>query len=99
RSKAKFTADLVLGSKQALTPQITRLEYEKSEAKMSSAVEWYRKEITGLETCASTRITPVLLSPVRITSAKRRGHCETRGSGHHWRSRRPDLDYYAVWGT
>ncbi|KAG1841778.1 hypothetical protein F4604DRAFT_1664036 [Suillus subluteus] len=40
--------------------------YEKSEAKMSSAVERYRKEIAGLETCASGRITPALLSPVRI---------------------------------
>ncbi|KAG1852260.1 hypothetical protein DFJ58DRAFT_661291, partial [Suillus subalutaceus] len=41
-------------------------KYEKYGAKMSSAVERYRKEIAGLETCASGRITPALLSPVRI---------------------------------
>lgn len=33
---------------------------------MSAAVEWYRKEVAGLETRASGRVTPALLSPVRI---------------------------------
>jgi ribosome recycling factor len=66
RSKAKSTADLVPGSKQALTSEAARLEYGKSEAKMSAAVEWYRKEVAGLETRASGRVTPALLSPVRI---------------------------------
>lgn len=66
RSKAKSTADLVPGSKQALTSEVSRLEYGKSEAKMSAAVEWYRKEVAGLETRASGRVTPALLSPVRV---------------------------------
>ncbi|KAG2122920.1 ribosome recycling factor-domain-containing protein [Suillus clintonianus] len=66
RSKTKSTADLVPGSKQALTSEAARLEYGKSDAKMSAAVEWYRKEVAGLETRASGRVTPALLSPVRI---------------------------------
>ncbi|KAG0694853.1 ribosome recycling factor domain-containing protein [Suillus ampliporus] len=66
RSKAKSTADLVPGSKQAITSEAARFEYAKSEAKMSTAVEWYRKEVAGLETRASGRVTPALLSPVRI---------------------------------
>ncbi|OAX39928.1 ribosome recycling factor [Rhizopogon vinicolor AM-OR11-026] len=66
KSKAKSTADLVPGSKQALTSEAARLEYGKAEAKMSAAVEWYRKEVAGLETRASGRVTPALLSPVRI---------------------------------
>ncbi|KAG1871506.1 ribosome recycling factor domain-containing protein [Suillus subluteus] len=66
KSKAKSTADLVPGSKQALTSEVARLEYGKSEAKMNAAVEWYRKEVAGLETRASGRVTPPLLSPVRI---------------------------------
>jgi ribosome recycling factor len=45
------------------------LEYGKSEAKMNAAVEWYRKEVAGLETRASGRVTPALLSPVRIELA------------------------------
>ena len=66
KSKVKSTADLVPGSKQALTSEAARLEYGKAEAKMSAAVEWYRKEVAGLETRASGRVTPALLSPVRI---------------------------------
>lgn len=69
KSKAKSTADLVPGSKQALTSEAARLEYGKSEAKMNAAVEWYRKEVAGLETRASGRVTPALLSPVRIELA------------------------------
>ncbi|KAJ8584603.1 ribosome recycling factor [Rhizopogon salebrosus TDB-379] len=66
KSKAKSTADMVPGSKQALTSEASRLEYGKAETKMSAAVEWYRKEVAGLETRASGRVTPALLSPVRI---------------------------------
>jgi ribosome recycling factor len=57
---------MVPGSKQALTSEASRLEYGKAETKMSAAVEWYRKEVAGLETRASGRVTPALLSPVRI---------------------------------
>ncbi|KAG2133196.1 ribosome recycling factor-domain-containing protein [Suillus bovinus] len=48
------TADLVPGSKQALTSEAARLEYGKSEAKM---------KVASLETRASGRVTPALLSP------------------------------------
>jgi ribosome recycling factor len=33
---------------------------------MTTAVEWYRKEVAAFETRASGRITPALLAPVRV---------------------------------
>jgi ribosome recycling factor len=33
---------------------------------MKTAVEWFRKECAGFETRASGRVTPALLSPVRV---------------------------------
>lgn len=33
---------------------------------MSSAVEWYRKEVATFETQVSGRVTPSLLAPVRV---------------------------------
>ncbi|KAH7924690.1 ribosome recycling factor [Leucogyrophana mollusca] len=66
KHKAKSTANLIPGSKQALTSEPARLEYGKAEAKMGAAVEWYRKEVAALETRASGRVTPALLAPVRV---------------------------------
>ncbi|EGO03553.1 hypothetical protein SERLA73DRAFT_175063 [Serpula lacrymans var. lacrymans S7.3] len=66
KSKVKSTASLVPGSKQAITSEAARAEYEKAEAKMTTAVEWYRKEVATLETRANGRVTPALLSPVRV---------------------------------
>src|ERR1700676_3692394 len=67
KSKAiKSTATLIPGSQQKLTDDAAIEEYEKAEKKMQSAVEWYRKEVAGLETRASGRVTPALLAPVRV---------------------------------
>jgi len=63
---AKSTATLVPGSQQKLTDEAAIEEYEKTEKKMQGAVEWYRKEVAGLETRASGRVTPALLASVRV---------------------------------
>jgi ribosome recycling factor len=63
---AKSTATLVPGSQQKLTDEAAIEEYEKAEKKMQGAVEWYRKEVAGLETRASGRVTPALLASVRV---------------------------------
>jgi ribosome recycling factor len=60
------TATLIPGSQQKLTDDAAIEEYEKAEKKMQAAVEWYRKEVAGLETRASGRVTPALLAPVRV---------------------------------
>lgn len=67
KSKTKIsTATLVPGSKQKLTDEAAAEDYEKAERKMDAAVEWYRKEVAGLETRSSGRVTPELLAPVRV---------------------------------
>jgi len=63
---AKSTASLVPGSKQKITDDAAIADYETAEKKMQAAVDWYRKEVAGLETRASGRVTPALLSPVRV---------------------------------
>ncbi|KAH7910145.1 ribosome recycling factor domain-containing protein [Hygrophoropsis aurantiaca] len=70
KHKAKSTADFVPGSKQAITSETARFEYGKTEAKMTATVEWYRKEVAGLETRASGRVTPAMLAPVRVEISK-----------------------------
>ena len=62
----KSTATLVPGSQQKLTDETTIEEFAKAEKKMQAAVEWYRKEVASLETRASGRVTPALLSSVRV---------------------------------
>ena len=62
----KSTATLVPGSQQKLTDEAAIEEFEKAEKKMQVAVEWYRKEVASLETRASGRVTPALLSSVRV---------------------------------
>ncbi|KAI6144758.1 ribosome recycling factor domain-containing protein [Pisolithus tinctorius] len=66
KSKIKSTAELVPGSRQLLTTEEARSEYQKAETKMSSTVEWYRKEVAAFENRASGRVTPSLLAPVRV---------------------------------
>lgn len=63
----KSTATLVPGSQKRLTDEFAIEEYEKADKKMQAAVEWYRKELAGLEMRASGRVTPALLAPVRVT--------------------------------
>lgn len=70
KSKAKSTASFVPGSKQLFESEETRDEYAKAESKMASAVDWFRKEVAAFETRASGRVTPALLSPVRIEARR-----------------------------
>jgi ribosome recycling factor len=63
---AKSTATLVPGSKQPITDEAAKEEYTKAEASMQTSVEWYRKECSAVEARASGRVTPALLSSVRV---------------------------------
>lgn len=64
---AKSTSTLVPGSQQPITDPVAREEYAKAEGKMKAAVEWFRKDCADSETRASGRVTPAILSPVRVT--------------------------------
>lgn len=66
KAKAKSTASFVPGSQQLFESEEVRAEYTKAESKMASAVDWFRKEVAAFETRASGRVTPALLSPVRV---------------------------------
>ncbi|RXW18950.1 hypothetical protein EST38_g6895 [Candolleomyces aberdarensis] len=66
KGKSKSTANIVPGSKQKITDEAALKEYEKAENTMQTAVEWFRKECAGYETRASGRVTPAILSPVRV---------------------------------
>jgi ribosome recycling factor len=66
KGKTKSTAQFVPGSKQVITDEIALAEYNKAETSMKMAVDWFRKECQGFETRASGRVTPALLSPVRV---------------------------------
>ncbi|KAJ7062048.1 ribosome recycling factor domain-containing protein [Mycena amicta] len=66
KSGVKSTADFVPGSKQPITDEAARAEYEKAEEKMKTAVDWFRKECAGVETRATGRVTPAVLDPVRV---------------------------------
>ncbi|KAI3615389.1 ribosome recycling factor [Moniliophthora roreri] len=65
-AKAKSTANLVPGSQQPITDEAAREEYKKCEEKMKTAVDWFRKECGTIQARASGRITPAVLSPVRV---------------------------------
>lgn len=66
-AKKVNTQDLVPGSKQPITDPIAREEYAKAEEKMKGVVDWYRKECAAIDTRASGRVVPTMLSPVRVT--------------------------------
>ncbi|EDR09261.1 uncharacterized protein LACBIDRAFT_293801 [Laccaria bicolor S238N-H82] len=66
KGKAKSTATFVPGSKQPITDEAARQEYDKAETAMKTAAEWFRKECASSEVRASGRVTPALLSPVRV---------------------------------
>ncbi|KAL4073392.1 ribosome recycling factor domain-containing protein [Scleroderma citrinum] len=73
KSKARSTAELVPGSQQLLTTEEARSEYKKAQTKMFSTVEWYRKEVATFETRASGRVTPALLTPIKVETQGRDG--------------------------
>lgn len=66
KHKAKSTASLIPGSKQPITDEAALQEYAKAETSMHTSVEWYRKECASVEARASGRVTPALLSSVRV---------------------------------
>ena len=70
KSKVKSTSSFVPGSQLRFDSEETRAEYAKTESKMATVVDWFRKEVAGFETRASGRVTPALLSPVRVESRR-----------------------------
>lgn len=66
KNKAKSTATFIPGSKQPITNEAAREEYAKAEEAMRVAVDWFRKECAASEARALGRVTPALLSPVRV---------------------------------
>jgi hypothetical protein len=61
------TESLTPGSQQTITDPTAREEFGRADAKMSSRVEWLRREVSQLEARASGRVTPQLLAPVRVS--------------------------------
>jgi ribosome recycling factor len=70
---AKASKDLVPGSQIFTTDQAVLDEHARAEQKMKTAVDWFRKEAAGYEVRASGRVTPALLSPVRVELPSRKG--------------------------
>lgn len=66
KKQAKSTSNLVPGSRQPITDPAAQEEYSKAESAMKAAVDWYGKDCAMLESRASGRVTPALLSPVRV---------------------------------
>lgn len=60
------TAELVPGSQQPITDAAAQKEYSKAEEKMKASFEWFRKDCAEAETRSTGRITPAILSPVRV---------------------------------
>ncbi|OSD08172.1 ribosome recycling factor [Trametes coccinea BRFM310] len=71
-SKGVSTDSLIPASQRIVSSE----EYKKTEGKMQTVLEWFRKEVAGLETRATGRVTPALLSPVRV---KVPGASDSRG--------------------
>ena len=65
-SKVKSTAAFIPGSKQRITNEAAREEYAKTQNAMEVAVDWFRKECAASEARVLGRVTPALLSPVRV---------------------------------
>jgi hypothetical protein len=64
-----MTTFLTPGSQQAFTKPTARYEFALADAKMVACVEWLRCEVAQLDACASGRVTPQLLTPVRVSVA------------------------------
>ncbi|KAI0646440.1 ribosome recycling factor [Trametes meyenii] len=58
-----FATDSLIPASQRI---VSSEEYKKTEGKMQTVLEWFRKEVAGLETRATGRVTPALLSLVRV---------------------------------
>ncbi|PPQ82525.1 hypothetical protein CVT25_007134 [Psilocybe cyanescens] len=66
KNKVKSTSSFVPGSKQPITDEAAQQEYAKAEIAMQTSVDWFRKECAASEARALGRVTPALLSPVRV---------------------------------
>jgi len=66
KQKLKATSSFIPGSQQPITDEAALAEYNKAETAMRTAVEWFRKECAASETRVAGRVTPALLSPVRV---------------------------------
>ncbi|KAJ3847545.1 ribosome recycling factor domain-containing protein [Lentinula lateritia] len=67
---AKSTANLVPRSKQPITDPKAQEEFASAEQKMTAAVDWFRRECASIATRANGRVTPDLLSSVRVRFPK-----------------------------
>jgi ribosome recycling factor len=65
-AKAVGGKELIPDSQQPIKDPLALEAYQKSEKKMQTTLEWWRKECAAAETRASGRITPAILSPVRV---------------------------------
>ncbi|KAG8902247.1 hypothetical protein FRB99_004705 [Tulasnella sp. 403] len=65
KGKPISTADLIPASQSKVAPE-ARVECDKTDKKMTSCVDWYRKEMALLENRALGRVMPSILDPVRI---------------------------------
>ncbi|KAG8960230.1 hypothetical protein FRC03_006886 [Tulasnella sp. 419] len=63
--KGMTTADLLPASASKLLPE-ARLEFDKAEKKMSSCLDWFKKELSVLENRAVGRVTPAILDGVKV---------------------------------
>lgn len=59
----KVATDSLIPASQRI---VSSAEYKNAEAKMQAVLDWFRKEVAVLETRATGRVTPALLSPVRV---------------------------------
>ncbi|KAF5318638.1 hypothetical protein D9619_010953 [Psilocybe cf. subviscida] len=66
KNKPKSTSSFVPGSKQPITDPAAQQEYAKADSAMATSVDWFRKECAASEARAAGRVTPALLSPVRV---------------------------------
>ena len=67
KGKGVMTLDqLVPGSQQVLDGEAL-VELKKTEEKMDTTVQYYRKEVSSLEALAVGRVTPDILKPVRVS--------------------------------
>ncbi|TFK67588.1 ribosome recycling factor [Pluteus cervinus] len=71
KSTSTSTAHLIPGSLQPITNPTSLIEFSKCETSMRSSVEWFKKECATIESRASGRITPSILSGVRVKLPKR----------------------------
>jgi len=65
-NKLKSTSSFVPSSKQPITDASALQEYAKCKAAMQAATDYFRKECAASENRALGRVTPALLSPVRV---------------------------------